>query len=75
MFQTKVRDHLRVAVYNVKLYDPIKDESLISRRMATEAGAATMGGEIIRETEVLIDPDQFENGEQWTERDFKPSAV
>jgi hypothetical protein len=74
-FQNQVRTHLRVSVYNVRLYDVIKDEFLISRRMATQAGAATMGGVIMPETEVLIDPDQLENGEQWTERDFKPSAI
>ena len=75
MFQNQVRNHLRVSVYNVRLYDVIKDEFRTSRRMATKAGAEIMRGVIMPETEVLIDTDQLENGEQWTERDFKPSAV
>jgi len=35
------------------LYDGVKDESFVSRRMATEKGAARMGGKIIPETEKL----------------------
>jgi len=40
----------QVKVYKVKLYDVTTDESRISRRMATEKGAAIMGGGIIPET-------------------------
>jgi hypothetical protein len=75
MFQTQVLNSLRVKIYKVRVYDVATDQFRISRRMATESGAAIMRGEIMPETEVLIEPDQLENGAQWTERDFKPSAV
>jgi hypothetical protein len=44
----------KVTVYKVKIYDLTADERRVSRRMATEKGAATMGGEIIRETGIEI---------------------
>jgi hypothetical protein len=48
------------------------DESRVSRRMATEEGAAIMGGAIIPETGIEIDADRLEPGEKWTARDFVP---
>jgi len=72
MFQTQVSDRPRVKVYKVRVYNVATDELCISRRMATEAGASKMGGEIISETGVLIASDQLERGEEWTARDFKP---
>ena len=65
----------KVTVYKVKLYDGIRDESIVSRRMATEKGAAIMGGVIIPETATEIDAEQLERGEEWTERDFVPRNV
>ena len=70
--QTQVLNAMRVKVYKVRLYDPLADETRISRRMATESGATRMGGEIIPDTGTLIMADQLENGEQWTVRDFVP---
>lgn len=60
----------KVTVYKVKLYDVTNDETRISRRMATEKGAAIMRGAILRETGIEIDADRLEWGEEWTERDF-----
>jgi hypothetical protein len=54
----------KVIVYKVKLYDVTTDESRVSRRMATEKGAAKMHGEIIRATEVEIEADRLEPGEE-----------
>jgi len=62
----------KVTVYKVKIYDATKDETLISRRMATEKGAIIMGGAILHETGIEIDADRLERGEKWTERDFVP---
>lgn len=62
----------KVIVYKVKVYDAIKDQSIVSRRMATEKGATIMGGVIIRESGIEIDTDRLERGEEWTERDFVP---
>src|SRR5689334_20802231 len=45
----------KVTVYQVQLYDGAKDESIVSRRMATPGGAATMGGAIIKGTGYVID--------------------
>jgi hypothetical protein len=61
-----------VRVYKVKVYDVTTDESRVSRRMATEEGAAVMGGAIIPETGIEIDADRLEAGEKWTARDFVP---
>jgi hypothetical protein len=62
----------KVRVYKVRVYDVTTDESRVSRRMATEKGAAIMRGEIIRETGVEIEMDRLEPGEEWTPRDFVP---
>lgn len=62
----------KITIYKVKLYDATTDETRVSRRMATEKGAAIMGGAIIPETEIEIDMDRLERGEEWTERDFVP---
>jgi hypothetical protein len=48
----------------VKLYDVTNDESRISRRMATEKGAAIMRGAILDETGIEIDADRLERGEE-----------
>ena len=61
-----------VRVYKVKVYDVTTDESRVSRRMATEEGAAIMRGAIIPETGIEIDADRLEPGEKWTARDFVP---
>jgi hypothetical protein len=61
-----------VRVYKVKFYDVTIDAMRVSRRMATEKGAAIMRGEIIRETEVAIDAGRLEPGEEWTAPDFVP---
>jgi hypothetical protein len=62
----------QVRVYKVKLYNVITNESRVSRRMATEKGAAKMQGDIIPETGIDIDADRLEPGEEWTPRDFVP---
>lgn len=61
-----------VTVYKVRLYDAINDVSLISKRMATQKGAARMGGAIVVGTDVQIDSSQLEQGEEWTARNFNP---
>jgi hypothetical protein len=43
---------MSVRVYKVKLYNVATDEMVISRRMATAAGAQMMGGDIVDGTEV-----------------------
>ena len=75
MFQTQVLNGFKVKVYKVRIYDVATDELRISRRMATQAGADKMRGETIPGTEVLTTSDQLERGEEWTERDFEPSAA
>jgi hypothetical protein len=60
----------KVRVYKVKVYDVTTDESRVSRRWATEKGAAKMHGEIIGESIIEIDADCLEPGEEWTARDF-----
>ncbi len=62
----------KVTVYKVQLYDALNDRPMISKRMATAAGAAMMGGHILEETAIEIDESQLERDEQWTERDFNP---
>jgi hypothetical protein len=62
----------KIIVYQVKLYNVVMDELLISRRMATKKGATIMGGHIVEETGIEIDADQLERGEEWTKRDFMP---
>jgi len=62
----------KVTAYKVQIYDIARDEMRLSRRMATEAGAAKMGGEIISETATPIEAEDLERGEQWTVRDFEP---
>jgi hypothetical protein len=62
----------KVKVYKVKIYNVTTDESGVSRRMATEKGAAIMGGAIIPESAVEIEADLLEPGEEWTPRDFVP---
>jgi len=71
--QPKGLNSLPVRVYKVRLYDVINDKVIISRRMATEAGAARMGGQIIEDTGILIDPADLEGREQWTAIGFEPS--
>ena len=71
-FQSKLAGMMKLIVYKVKLYNATMDESFISRRMATTSGAEMMGGSIIPESGIAIEPDQLEKGEQWTARDFKP---
>ena len=73
--QTHVLTTMRVQVYKVRLYDVMKDEPVISRRMATRSGAAKMGGEIVPGTETLITSDLLEPGEEWTKRDFVPEPT
>jgi hypothetical protein len=62
----------KVKVYRVKVFDGMTDRRVISRRMATREGAATMRSEVLEDTEVEIDETQLEPGEQWTPVDFKP---
>jgi hypothetical protein len=62
----------RVTVYKVTTWSHSAGNSCVSRRMATEKGAVTMGGEITPGTWVEIDTDRLARGEQWTERDFVP---
>jgi transcriptional regulator with XRE-family HTH domain len=69
---TTGRQTPKVKVYKVKAYNVTTDETLISRRMATEKGAAIMHGEIIAESGIEIDADRLEPGEEWTARDFVP---
>lgn len=59
---------MSVRVYKVKLYNVATDEMVISRRMATVAGARMMGGDIVDGTEVEIDESKLESGMQWTAR-------
>jgi hypothetical protein len=66
------REMPRVTVYKVKIYDIIADEVRLSRRMATEKGALTMGGEIVQDTATEIDDSQLEAGQEWTPKDFAP---
>ena len=63
----------KITVYKVKLYNVATDESVISKRMATPAGAKKMGGEIVVGTAVDIDASQLEPGEEWTPRNFNPN--
>jgi hypothetical protein len=62
----------RLKVYKVKLYNVITDQFVISRRMATREGAATMRGVVLEDTGVEIDASQLEPGEHWTPVDFIP---
>lgn len=62
----------QVRVYKVRVYNVTTDESQVSRRMATEKGAAKMRGDIIPETGIDIDAARLEPGEDWTPRDFVP---
>jgi hypothetical protein len=63
----------KVTVFNFRVYDINRDESITSRRMATRPGIESIGGVIIEGSGVEIDETQLEPGEQWTKRDFKPS--
>lgn len=65
----------KVTVYKVLVYDIQQDAPRLSRRMATEAGAKKMNGEILSETAILIEAEDLERGEQWTLRDYKPRGV
>jgi hypothetical protein len=65
----------KVTVYKVRIYDIQQDAPRVSRRMATEAGAKKMGGEILPETATLIEAEDLECGEQWTPRDYKPRDI
>jgi hypothetical protein len=62
----------KVKVYRVTLYNVVTDEKIISRRMATRAGAVLMRGNVIEDTETEIDASQLELGEDWTPLDFRP---
>jgi hypothetical protein len=62
----------KVKVYKVKLYNVVMDQYVVSRRMATREGAARMKGEVLENTEILIDESRLEAGEQWTAIDFEP---
>jgi hypothetical protein len=61
---------VKVTVYRVIVWNQSAGNSYVSRRMATEKGAAMMGGKIAPDTGVEIDSDQLEHGEEWTARDF-----
>lgn len=65
---------MSVTVYRVQIYNVATDELILSRRMATVAGAHRMGGDIVDSTNVEIDESQLETGMQWTKRDFNPRA-
>lgn len=65
---------MTVTVYRVKVYNIQSDDFQISRRMATVAGARTMGGDIVEGSETEIDESQLEHGMQWTARGFDPHA-
>jgi hypothetical protein len=62
----------KVTVYRVKVWDQQAGGFRFSRRMATEKGATMINGKIIPDTAVEIEPDQLEQGEEWTARDFVP---
>ncbi|MCP1765397.1 hypothetical protein [Bradyrhizobium japonicum] len=64
-----------VTVYKVFLYEPQEDEPLVSRRMATRAGAVAMCGIVIEGTGCVIDATDLETGKQWTALDFDPVAA
>jgi hypothetical protein len=49
-------------VYKVKMYNPATDQALISRRMATEEGAAIMRGEIIEDSAFVVDLTELKGG-------------
>ncbi|QHO77823.1 hypothetical protein ACH79_39700 [Bradyrhizobium sp. CCBAU 051011] len=65
----------RTTVYKVKLYNIATDEVVISRRMATQEGAAKMGGWTIEGTGHVVDVTDLEPGEEWTPRDFDPIKI
>ncbi len=71
--QRNVLNQTRVKVFKVKIYDVLSDEFRVSRRMATECGAERMRGQVIPNTEILINADDLELGEQWTKIDFIPN--
>jgi hypothetical protein len=64
----------KVNVYKVRGFDLKTSQFAISPRMATRDGAAKMHGEVIENTEIEIDEEQLEPGEQWTPTDFKPCS-
>jgi len=64
-----------ITVYKVRAYDIRSDEFQVSRRMATEQGAAIMSASIVGGSQVEIDASQLEPGQQWTARDFNPYAT
>lgn len=64
----------KVVVYRVGTYDITTDEFRLSRRLMTAEGAELAKVTIISDTAVEIDASDLEPGEQWTARDFSPSA-
>jgi hypothetical protein len=61
----------RIKAYKVKLYNPLADEAVVSRRLASREGAAIMKGVVLDDTEVEVDESQLEPGEKWTPRDLR----
>jgi hypothetical protein len=62
-------------VYKVKMYNPTTDGPILSRRMATLEGAATMGGWIVEGSGFVIDQTELEGDMGWTALDFDPVAL
>jgi hypothetical protein len=66
-------DMVKATVHKVRLYDAKNDETIISRRYATDEGAEIMGGTIVEGSAVVIDLTELEPGCEWTPRDFVPA--
>lgn len=65
----------KTRVYKVRLYNPSADNEMLSRRMATRDGAATMGGWIVEGSGFVIDLTELESEMGWTRLDFDPAAL
>ena len=74
IFAVKGMRMTKVIVYRVRIYDAQIDGWHTSRRWATGKGVEMMGGVIIPNSEIEIDTSQLESGEEWTARDYNPSA-
>ena len=65
----------KTRVYKVRLYNPSTDSEMLSRRMATSEGAATMGGWIVEGSGFVVDQTELESEMGWTRLDFDPVTL
>jgi len=66
----------KVTVYRFQKYDIMTDTMQTSQRWATRQAIAEVGGKVLEDTAVEVDPDCLKSEiEGMTPRDFNPNAT